>query len=101
MITGTFTGNIGRAGDRTPQLRIYHGKAIDGDAPIISMVVIAEDETSARRMMHEYEADAEMDDPRLDDEIWLSPELTRVQLLGEAAPHLTAGNVFSPVPGAF
>ncbi len=81
-------------------MRIYYGRAVDGDAPIVSMVVIAEDEASARRVMHEYEADTEMDDPRLDDEIWLSLELTHIQILGEAAPHLTAGSVFCTVPGA-
>jgi hypothetical protein len=81
-------------------MRIYHGTAVDGDAPIISMVAIAKDEVSARRVMHEYEADVHTDDPRLDDEIWLSPELTHIQFLGEAAPHLAAGAVLCPVPGA-
>ncbi|WP_328990366.1 hypothetical protein OG394_29395 [Kribbella sp. NBC_01245] len=81
-------------------MRIYHGTAIDGDAPITSMVAIAKDEVSARRVMHEYEADVHTDDPRLDDEIWLSPERTHIQFLGEAAPHLAAGTVLCPVPGA-
>ncbi|QNE18158.1 hypothetical protein F1D05_09965 [Kribbella qitaiheensis] len=87
--------------DRNSEMRIYHGESVDSDAPIISMVVIAEDEASARRRMHEYEANTTTDDPRLDDEIWLCPERTRVQILGDASPHLAAGSVFCPVEGAF
>ncbi|MFK4087244.1 hypothetical protein ACI2LF_24265 [Kribbella sp. NPDC020789] len=82
-------------------MRIYHGESVDGDAPIISMVVIAENEAAARRVLHECEANVHTDDPRLDNEIWLSAELTRVQLLGDASPHLAAGKVFCPVAGAF
>ncbi|GAB3943801.1 hypothetical protein GCM10029976_066950 [Kribbella albertanoniae] len=81
-------------------MRIYHGTAVDGDAPITSMVAIAKDEVTARRVMHEYEADVHTDDPRLDDEFWLSPERTHIQFLGEAAPYLAAGTVLCPVPGA-
>lgn len=80
-------------------MRIYLGEALNGDSPIMSMVVVAEDEASARQVMHEFEAEVAMDDPRLDYEIWLSPELARVQLLGDAAPGWLARSVVSTVPG--